>query len=43
MAYRCVKCSYEINKAEIPKRCPYCASEGTIEKIPTAQDVLDML
>jgi rubrerythrin len=41
MKYECSKCSYVMDKADAPKRCPYCGEEGTMQKAKSAQDILD--
>ncbi len=38
---QCMKCNFEFEKEEIPLRCPYCAAEGTLGDLKTAQDFLD--
>jgi|TARA_B100001971_G_C18073418_1_gene474335 predicted Zn-ribbon and HTH transcriptional regulator len=40
---KCVKCNFEIEKDFIPRRCPYCAAEDTLESPKTPQDILDEL
>ena len=40
---QCVKCNFEIEKEQIPERCPYCAAEGTLETPKTPQELLDEL
>jgi len=37
----CKKCNYQFEKEKVPFRCPYCATEGSVEKKRTAQDILD--
>jgi predicted Zn-ribbon and HTH transcriptional regulator len=38
---QCVKCNFEIEKEFVPRRCPYCAAEGTLETAVTSQNLLD--
>ncbi len=37
----CRHCGYKFKKEKIPPRCPYCAKEGVIGLLKTAQDLLD--
>jgi len=39
--FYCTKCSFKLEKKEIPQRRPYCGKTGTIEQEKTAQDLLD--
>ncbi len=41
--YVCTKCKYRFQREDKPNKCPYCASEGTIEKQKSAQELLDSL
>ena len=38
---QCTKCDFEFEKEEIPSRCPYCAGEGTLGDLKTAQELLN--
>ena len=37
----CNKCNYKFEKEKKVSRCPYCASEDSIKKQMTAQDILN--
>ncbi|MBI2647612.1 hypothetical protein HYW99_03985 [Candidatus Woesearchaeota archaeon] len=37
----CKQCSYRFKKQKIPFKCPYCAVEGSVSFVKTAQDLLD--
>ncbi len=39
--YHCRKCSYSFEKNKAPNRCPYCASDNTVEEVKSAQTILD--
>jgi len=44
--FRCTKCRFEFNNREksntiAPRRCPYCAAEGSVEKKKHVLDELD--
>jgi len=39
--YNCRKCSYKFERNKAPNRCPYCASENTVEEVKSAQNILD--
>lgn len=41
--YVCTKCKYKFQREDKPKKCPYCAAEGTIDRQKTAQELLDSL
>ncbi len=41
-----VKCSscgfeFEVKSGKIPKKCPYCDKEGTLERKKSAQELLE--
>jgi len=38
---QCIKCNYELEKEDIPNRCPYCSAEGTLGNLKIAQNFLD--
>jgi len=41
MQLECNKCKYEMEKDEIPPRCPYCGEFGTVIGKRTAEEILD--
>ena len=41
MRFECKKCHYQTDKEVLPKRCPYCGTEGNMGKATNAQDILN--
>jgi len=41
MKLECLKCHYKFEKDAVPPRCPYCAADGSVMKVKTAQDILN--
>ena len=37
----CRNCGYKFRKEKIPVICPYCATEGAVGLLKSAQDLLD--
>jgi predicted Zn-ribbon and HTH transcriptional regulator len=40
---QCVDCSYAFTAKEsrLPKRCPYCSKEGSVQRIKQMQEWID--
>jgi len=44
MRYRCNNCNYTFELKEgkrLPKKCPYCSKENSLERVKTAQELID--
>jgi predicted ATP-dependent serine protease len=41
--YVCTKCQYRFSRDKEVSKCPYCGSDGTIERQKSAQEILDSL
>jgi phage FluMu protein Com len=44
MRYRCRNCNYlyELKEGKrVPKKCPYCSKDESLEKVKSAQELLD--
>jgi rubrerythrin len=42
--YKCKNCSYTFLLKEgkrLPNKCPYCSKEGALEKLKSAQQLID--
>ncbi|MFH1823192.1 MAG: hypothetical protein ABH817_00540 [archaeon] len=48
---QCSKCSYQFDwskvdkngQTKMPKLCPYCGGEGTVKRVPSANDILNQV
>ncbi len=40
LRYKCLRCKYEFLNKFLPQRCPYCAQAGSIEKVPSAHEII---
>ena len=41
LALECRKCSYKFERKDMPAKCPYCGSVGSVGRQKTAQDLLN--
>jgi len=37
----CANCRYKFKRPDVPERCPYCGTQGSVRTIKTAQEFLD--
>lgn len=37
----CRKCGYRKERENLPAKCPYCDSKGTLIREPSAQDIIN--